>query len=96
MLGLKVLAGYLAIGILLNYGSIFFIWGKLYKICDGNHWKYSKLYKKYTQQAIDFTPGFPIWAKFIFTQIIWPMNVYNTLNCGIRAIKEAKADDQRD
>lgn len=92
MLGIKILVGYLAIGIVLNYGSIFLVWGYLYKICGKNQWKYKELYEKHTRDAVDFTPGFPVWAKFIFTQVAWPINVYNTIKCGLGAIKEVKND----
>ena len=90
MLGVRVLLGYLIVGIFLNYGSIFLVWGRLYRICKGNQWKYNQLYKKHTQNAFDFTPGFPVWAKFIFTQVAWSINVYNTIKCGLAAIREAK------
>ena len=82
---------YLLVGLIINYGSIFIIWGRLNQICKNNI-RYKYLFRKHTQNALDFTPGFPRWAKSLFTLILWPLNVYNTLKCGLSAIKEANED----
>ena len=91
MVALSVFATYILIGLVLNWGSIFVIYGKLMRVCKNHSEVYFEVFKKYGENRIGFDLyGQPYWAKVIITQLLWPVNVFNTINCGIPAIKEVK------
>ena len=91
MVALCVFATYILIGLILNWGSIFIVYGRLMRICKNHSEVYFDVFKKYEEQKIGFNMnGYSQWAKIVVTQLLWPVNVFNTINCGIPAIKEAK------
>lgn len=87
---MKVILIYIIGGIVINFGSIFIVWGYYSKICRGD----SKLY--YDVMYRNFTKGIKLPGQFdgvlriIVTQLLWPLNVYNTLVIGISSIREVR------
>lgn len=87
---LGVFTTYILIGLILNWGSIFIIYGKLMRVCKNHSEVYFEMFKKYDKNRIGFDLcGQPNWVKVVITHLLWPINVFNTFNCGIPAIKEA-------
>lgn len=86
-----VLVVYMVIGLILNWLSIFLIYGKLIRICKNHSEIYFEAYKQGNEVRVGFDlSGYPYWAKVAITQILWPINVFNTFNCGFKAIGIAK------
>ena len=87
---LKWILIYIFGGILINYGTVFIVWGYLAKLCGPNVVMFNELLKKYESKRIGMVMrGFPEWLKFVITQIFWPVNVRNTIAIGVPAIKDA-------
>lgn len=84
---------YLLIGMVLNYGSIFLMYGILNKITK-DHLRTSYLINKYGQLSWDFVKGYTGLPRALLIQILWPLNVYNTIWIYIHAIKEAREEDK--
>lgn len=80
---------YMLIGFIVDLAAILIIWGLVRKYA-GDEQRYGYLLRKHSQRAYDFASGYPLWARILFTQLLWPLNTYNTFKCGIPAIKEAK------
>lgn len=73
--------------------TISVIWGLVSKYA-GSAMRFNYLHRKHIQKAINFTPGCSKTVKIILTQVLWPLNTYNTLRCGIPAIREAKEENE--
>lgn len=91
MVAFCVFATYILIGLILNWGSIFVVYGRLMRVCKHNSEIYFEVFRKYEERKYGFDmSGNPTWIKVAVTQLLWPINVFNTFYCGIPAIKEAE------
>lgn len=83
---------YLLIGFVVDLAALLIVWGLVRKYA-GNEQRYRYLFRKHSQKAYDYAAGYPHWARILFTQLLWPLNTYNTFRCGIPAIKEAREEN---
>lgn len=82
---------YMLVGLVLNWGCLFVVYGILMHICGDNYMLYQEIFNKYQKYRIGFDMSeYPNWMPTLVTQLLWPLNVYNTFRCGIPAIMEAK------
>lgn len=96
MLALMVLAVYILVGLIVNWGSIFLVYGTLMRVCKNHSEVYFNTFNKYSEKKIGFVmKDYPYLAKVIVTQLLWPVNAFNTYYCGLPAIKEAKETIRR-
>ena len=84
---------YLLGGVIINYGSIFLMYTISDMITKDTKKTIWLMRKSGRENGWDFLPGISGFPRFILTQILWPLNFYNTLRCGIQAIKEAREED---
>lgn len=82
---------YLVFGEIIHWSSLFIVFGILSSICGDNTVLFTELYRKQEKKHVGFNlSAWPEAAKFLMTQILWPISVYNTLFFGIPTIFEAK------
>lgn len=96
MVALMVFVVYILVGLIANWGSIFLVYGTLMKVCKNHSEVYFDVFARYNERKIGFVmEGYPYLAKVAVTQILWPVNVFNTYYCGLPALKEAKETIRR-
>lgn len=85
---------YLVGGLLINYGSIFIVWGTCLRMCKGDIELYRAAKENNMSKGCGFFGRFPLDIRPLLVFFLWPINVYDTLRIGIGAIKEVKASRQ--
>ena len=89
-----VLLFYILAGAVINYSTIFIIWGIYGHYCKGNDGKYWRIRNKCIREnGIDVFSYYHGWQRILLVYLLWPINVYNTLVIGLAAIKEAKEEE---
>lgn len=82
---------YLLVGELIHWGSLFIVFGILGKICEDDIELWKELYGDFLDKRIGINMGgWPEGLKFVVTQVLWPISVFNTLCYGVPKIFEAK------
>lgn len=82
---------YLVGGLVLNYGTIFIVWGACLRMCKGDMELYRAAMEHNLPRGCGFFGRFPLDIRPLLVFFLWPINVYDTLRIGIGAIREVKA-----
>ena len=83
---------YLVGGLLLNYGTIFIVWGICLRMCKGDIELYRTAKEHNLPRGCGFFEEFNRDIRPLLVFFLWPINVYDTLRIGIGAIREVKRE----
>ena len=81
---------YLVVGLVLNYGSIFIVFGICLRMCKGDMALYDDAVKHNLHKGFGLFDRFAPNIRPLMVFLLWPANVYDTLRIGIGAIREVK------